>query len=351
MPRVSVVIPSYNHARFIGEAVESVLGQSESDLELIVVDDGSTDETPFILERFSDPRLRVILRDHAGAHAAINYGLRVSKGDYLAILNSDDVYHPRRLEKLLAILEKEKEIGLIGSFITVIDESGQYLGTKHAYKDLEPWELPDASRGFRATDDARGVLLTENFYATTSNFLFRRALYEQVGEFRPLRYTHDWDFLLRSAQVARLEMFPEPLLLYRLHKKNTIREDVVGMVFEICWCLAVHLPQHIMDAGWFDQELPARRVERLLHSIYTFQCDLILVVMLLRWLQGGMDWALRLLDPDDPERRVYLDFITARIQRERKKTPPYTLSLVHLLRILREKLRNVRCQCGNAVSQ
>lgn len=344
MPKVSVIIPSYNHARFIGEAVESVLGQSETDIELIVVDDGSTDETLSILEKFSDPRLRVIPQEHRGAHAAINHGLRISRGRYLAILNSDDIYHPHRLKKLLAVLEEEEDIGLIGSFIEVIDEKGQHLGTKHGYRDLEPWKLLDADRGFRTTDDARGVLLTENFYATTSNFVLRRTLYERVGEFRPLRYTHDWDFLLRSALVTRLEMFPEPLLKYRLHARNTIRENVVGMVFEICWCLAVHLPQHVMDTRWFEREPPACRVERLLHSIYTFQCDLVLAVMLLRRLQGGMDWALGLLDPDNPERTVYLGFIKECLQRNEKRgTYLSPSSPARLLRTLHEKLRNVRC--------
>ncbi len=340
MPKVSVVIPSYNHAQFIGEAVESVLGQTESDLELIVVDDGSTDETLSILGRFSDPRLHVIPREHQGAHAALNYGLRVAKGHFLAILNSDDAYHPHRLAKLLSVLESEEDIGLIGSFIEVIDEKGQCVGIKHAYRDLEPWELPNANRGFRATDDARGVLLTENFYATTSNFVFRRSLYERIGEFRPLRYTHDWDFLLRSAQVSRLEMFPEPLLRYRVHSRNTIRENFVEMVFEICWCLAVHLPQHMMDTQWFDLEPPARRVEKLLHSIYTFQCDPLLAVMLLRWLQGGTDWALRLLDPDNPERRVYLDFIRGCMVRK-ETARKRVFSTAHLFQALWEKMQNV----------
>ncbi|RLC77069.1 MAG: cell wall biosynthesis glycosyltransferase [Chloroflexi bacterium] len=310
MPKVSVVIPSYNHARFIGEAVESVLSQTEPDLELIVVDDGSTDGTLSVLERFTDPRLRVVPQEHRGAHAAINRGLREARGRYLAILNSDDVYHPRRLEKLIARLEEDPALGLVGSYIQVIDAEGKPLGVKRAYRTLEPWLLPEPGRSFRATDDARGALLTENYYATTSNFVFRRELYEELGGFRPLRYTHDWDFLLRSALVTRLEVLPEPLLRYRVHSRNTIRENFVRMVFEICWCLAVHIPEHTGDPSWFEREAPALRVDRLLHSIYTFGCDKVLAVMLLRRLQLGTDWAMSILEPDNPERQVYLDFIS-----------------------------------------
>ncbi len=309
MPRVSVIIPSYNHARFIGEAIDSVLNQTEPDLELIVVDDGSTDQTLSVLEGFSDPRMRVIVQEHQGAHVAINRGLEEAQGRYLAILNSDDVYHPQRLEKLLSRLDGDSSLGLIGSYIEVIDNRGRPLGVKRAYSSLEPWALPRPEKSFRATDDARGVLLTENFYATTSNFVFRRELYERVGGFRPLRYTHDWDFLLRSALETRLGMFPEPLLRYRIHSRNTIRENVVGMVFEICWCVAVHLPEHTRDPAWFGQEPPAQRVDKLLHSLYVFGCDKVLAMMLLRRLQLGVDWAMGLLEHDNPEREVYLNFI------------------------------------------
>ena len=105
MPKISVIIPSYNHAAYIGEAVHSVLTQSEGDLDLIVVDDGSTDSSLKVLERFTDHRLRVIAQTNQGAHAAINRGLQAASGNYLAILNSDDVYHPQRLEKLTGLLK------------------------------------------------------------------------------------------------------------------------------------------------------------------------------------------------------------------------------------------------------
>jgi|GEM_PF-1047311 len=308
MPRVSVVIPSYNHAPFIAEAVHSVLRQSLGDLELIVVDDGSTDESLQILAGFTDRRLCVIAQSNQGAHAAFNRGLAEASGKYIALLNSDDMYHPQRLEKLVAVLEADPGIGLASSHITVIDAQDKALGAKHGYHDLEPWLLESWERSFRAGEDLRAALLTENYLATTSNYVFARQRYEQVGGFRPLRYTHDWDFALRFARVARLAMVPEPLLRYRVHGHNTIRENRAAMIFEICWILAVHLPQHIADT-WFGELALSRRVDQLLHSIYTYDCDRVLNVMLANGLSNNERLALQLLAPDDPTRLTYLEFI------------------------------------------
>jgi len=309
MPKISVIIPSYNHASYISEAIQSVLNQTERDLELIIVDDGSTDGTYFILAEINDPRCRVILQDHQGAHAALNRGLVEAQGSYLAILNSDDVYYPQRIKHLVNFLESNKNVGLVGSYIEVIDARNRTLGIKHGYWDLEPWPLSHHERSFRSTDDWRGVLLTENFFATTSNFVFRRSLYEQIGGFRPLRYTHDWDFLLRASAVSDVAIVPEVLLRYRVHNKNTIRQDKIGMIFEICWCLAVHLPNHINDADWFGKEHLARRIEQLLYSIYTFGCEQVLIVMLLQRLYENQLHALEMLQLDNPIREKYLRFI------------------------------------------
>ncbi|MFC2055915.1 hypothetical protein ACFLV7_16710, partial [Chloroflexota bacterium] len=79
--------------------------------------------------------------------------------------------------------------------------------------------------------------------------------YDLAGEFLPLRYAHDWDFALRMARVAQMVLLPEPLVNYRVHDENTIREDQPAMIFEICWILAVHLPDHMEDAGFFTATL------------------------------------------------------------------------------------------------
>lgn len=309
MPRISVVIPSYNHAAFVAEAARSVLGQTLADLELVVVDDGSTDDSLAVLRGLADARLQVHQQANQGAHAAINAGLARARGEVLAVLNSDDAYHPERLARAIATLDADPAAGLVGSHIEVVDTAGHRLGIKHGPRDLAPWPLPHPERSFRAGGDLRAALLTENFWSTTSNFVFRRSLWERVGPFRPLRFTHDWDFALRAAALAPAVLLPQPLLRYRVHGSNTIRSDRAAMVFEICWCLAVHLPAALADRAWADAAPPATRVDQLLQSLHAFGCERVLAVLLLERLHERGDAALALLDPADPRRGYYLEVI------------------------------------------
>lgn len=313
MPEISVVIPSYNHAAYIAEAVNSVLNQSLNDLELIVVDDGSSDTSLDVLAKFSDSRMHIISQSNQGAHTAINRGLQAACGEYLAILNSDDAYHPQRLEKLVGVLRADAQIGLIGSYIQIVDSRGRGLSVKHGYQDCSPWPLEYEERSFRAGGDLQAALLTENYLATTSNFVFNKTWYEHVGDFRPLRYTHDWDFALRMAHAARLELLPEPLVRYRIHPANTIRENRAAMIFEICWILAVHLPGNIADQGFFKKQPLEERIDQLLHSIYVYGAERVLSVMLLENLHHNTQQALQLLEPSNPTRARYLNYILQQI--------------------------------------
>lgn len=313
MPKFSVVIPSYNHMAYIGEAINSVLSQSEGDLELIVVDDGSTDDSLEVISGFSDTRLTILTQPNHGAHAAINRGLRASSGEYLAILNSDDAYHPDRLRKSRDYLEADSQIGLMGSFIEIIDRDNTVLGIKHGYKDFEPWVIENPQKSFRADSDLRAALLTENYLATTSNFVFTRYIFEEIGDFRELRYAHDWDFALRVASVARLGLFPEALVRYRVHESNTIRENLEAMIFEICWCLAVHLPIHFADERFFERHTPDQRVEQLLNSIYLYGCEQVLNGLLVQGLSGNPIAARELLNPENAQRQKYLEYIKRKI--------------------------------------
>ncbi|MFZ6026442.1 MAG: glycosyltransferase [Chloroflexota bacterium] len=338
MPEVSVVIPSYNHAAYLGEAVRSVLSQTHQDLELIVVDDGSGDNSLEILQKFADPRLKVISQSNQGAHVAINRGLHTATGEYLAVLNSDDVYLPGRLEKLLAAMKAEPAGALAGSHIEIIDDQGRTLGVKHGYHDCPPWPLEDEGRSFRSGDDLHAALLTENYYATTSNFIFPRRLFEQVGDFRPLRYVHDWDFALRLANRGKLLLLPEPLMRYRLHGKNTIRENQAAMVFEICWTLAIHLPEQAAALG-FTNENPAWRTDQLLYSIHVAGCERALSVLLAYRLHENILLALQLLDPQDNVRQQFIDFIASQLTVRGDEKLPWGDRLRHRLHQLKNCLR------------
>lgn len=312
-PKVSVIIPLYNHAAYVPRAVESVLTQTLADLELIVVNDGSTDNSLEVVRAIRDPRLRVLDQKNQGAHAAINRGLSEAKGDFLAILNSDDVFHPARLAKLIPPLEANPDIGLAASYLEVIDQHGKSLGLKEGYKNMSPWPLEYPAQSFRAGSDLRLALLTENYLSTTSNYVFTRGWFARVGAFRGLRFVHDWDFALRVAAQAHLHLHPEPLMQYRVHPTNTIRQNQVAMIFEICWILAVHLPPHLTrppkDDTSYDETSNPALWGHLYHSLYTFGCDRILTLLLLQRLSENPTLAEALLESDNPHRLQYLEWI------------------------------------------
>lgn len=330
---VSVVIPSYNHARFVGEAVASVLRQDVDGLELVVVDDGSTDESVEVLRAVADPRLRVLTQQNQGAHAAINRGLGEAHGRLLAILNSDDRWPPGRLEAALDVFRRDPDTALVGSWIQLIDEVGRPLSVKHGYDDLDPWPVEDPARTFKADRDLRTALLQQNYWATTSNYVFPRATWERHGPFRPLRFAHDWDFALRVQQQSRARLLESPLLEYRVHSGNTIRKDRPVMVFEICWVLAVHAREYVASPDFWRPGEPGR-VEQLLRSIHVYGCDKVLWAMTVHIQNGPPGTDLRLLEAPDPARRVYLAEVERILASAALPSPPkgWRRSLTRLLR-------------------
>ena len=131
MPLVSVVIPSYNHEKFVSEAIESVLGQDFDDLELIIVDDASTDTSRQIIQKYAaeDARVRVILHEtNCGIAKTCNDGIAAAKGKFLAVTASDDVWMKDKLSKQLAVLESDEDL-VVWTEAEIIDESGQPVGS------------------------------------------------------------------------------------------------------------------------------------------------------------------------------------------------------------------------------
>ncbi|CAA7621943.1 glycosyltransferase family 2 protein [Magnetospirillum sp. SS-4] len=127
-PKFSVVMPCYNVAPFVAEAIHSVLRQSFRDFELIMVDDGSTDQTAAICSRFLGHNVHLVSQENRGLAAARNSGIRAAKGEYIALLDSDDLWHPRKLEHHLALLEANPELGISFDPSTFMDDRGALLG-------------------------------------------------------------------------------------------------------------------------------------------------------------------------------------------------------------------------------
>jgi len=221
MKRISVIIPSYNHESFIGDAIRSVAAQAVPDLELVIIDDGSTDESVkqirAELERTSIDRVIFRQQENRGAHDAIMRGIRESSGEIVALLNSDDRFAPDRFERMAPYFAGRDEF-IAFSMVRVIGASGATLPDWH----------PTAA-GYRHALDAATCcptvgfgLLCNNFAVTSGNFVFSRSLYERIGGFSKHRLAHDWDFLLQSLVHVEPIFVPEALIDYRIHASNTI---------------------------------------------------------------------------------------------------------------------------------
>lgn len=171
MPRVSVIIPTFNCERFIAQTIESVLAQTYRDLELVVVDDGSTDNTRLIVEEFlKDKRVRYIYQNNSGASTARNKGFLESSGEYIAFLDSDDLWYPEKLERQVDFLDKNKDIGLVNCMVNIIDKESNIIGREEC-KEVKG-----------ITD----LLLGSNLITgSASAVMVRRHCIEKVGLFDP----------------------------------------------------------------------------------------------------------------------------------------------------------------------
>lgn len=225
-------MPSYNHALFISQAIDSVLVQTFRNWELIVIDDGSTDCTRHLLDAkyAAHDQIQLIYQNNQGAHHAINTGMALAKGRYISILNSDDVYHPERLQTLLNHCEIH-HCGLAFTPLLPIDAQGQSLvSLDHSWCRFYDRLIQEYRR-----NGAREALVTGNFAVTTSNFFFRADLLHSLGGFRKQRYNHDWDFMVRLLQHGHDIVYigDKPLLSYRLHGNNTITKNTLMARLEL----------------------------------------------------------------------------------------------------------------------
>ena len=242
---VSVIVPVYNHARWVKEALESVIAQTGVTLELIIIDDASSDNSWGIVQEWSQqyPHLCIYLHQHKsnlGAPATLNEGLQRAQGDYLAILNSDDVWQPNRLARLLTLAENEA-FDFIATDVMLLDADSQ---RKEAREPHWSAYFAGLKQDLQQHQDLSATLLRGNLFISTSNFFWRRSLYQQVGGFAELRYVHDYEYLLRVLLAqAKVHFVSEEVLLgYRLHDSNTIREQPRAAIAENMRMLVDMLP-------------------------------------------------------------------------------------------------------------
>jgi GT2 family glycosyltransferase len=219
-PHITVVLPVRNGARWLGEALASVVGQSLAHWELLAIDDGSTDQTPAILAEFAgrDARIRPIRQEALGLVKALNRGLAEARAPLLARLDADDRALPERLARQAQHLGDNPDVGLLGSWANRIDEQGRPRGR------IAPATDPE---------ELAGVLMRSNPFVHSS-VMFRTDLARRLGGFRPaFRAAEDYDLWLRIAETAKIANLPEPLVDYRWHEENVTHRNAIRQAFSV----------------------------------------------------------------------------------------------------------------------
>jgi len=232
MPEISVIIPAYNQSRYLGEAIRSTLAQSFGDFEVVVVDDGSTDDTKAVALAFDDRRLRYVYQANRGLSAARNTGIRHARGAFLTFLDSDDLFMPDKLALLSSALRENPALGLVAGQAVLIDHLGRFVG--------ETFDKGPPS-------DGSELLLGNPLHV--GSVLLRREWQERVGLFdETLRSYEDWDLWLRLARSdCPMGWVPRPVSLYRFHGEQMTRigEQMTTATFAV------------LDKTFADPGLPA----------------------------------------------------------------------------------------------
>jgi glycosyltransferase involved in cell wall biosynthesis len=208
-PAVTVLLPVFNAQKYIESAVQSILNQTFTDFELIVINDGSTDQSLAILQKLAqkDARINLISRPNTGYVTALNEGLAKAKGEFIARMDADDICLPDRFEKQLAYLRANPECVLLGTNVAQMDQAGSLIGP-----------MPDIAFGH---DNINHALLRRGWPIVHPAVMMRTSAVKDVGGYLvELCPNEDHDLFLKLGEVGRLENLPEILVHYRKHESS-----------------------------------------------------------------------------------------------------------------------------------
>lgn len=213
MPSVSILLTCYNHIRFLPAAVEGILSQTFNDYEILALDDGSRDGSrEWLKEREAEGKLRCIFNEeNLGTYATLNVGLQEAKGNFIAILNDDDLWAPEKLARQVSLMQANPRIGLVHTSGWFIGNDGEHLADPAPLGFVYP-STP--------TGDVLALEILYNHIITSSVFV-RRDCFESCGPFDPSFFgSGDWQMWLRIAQKFLVAHVDEPLAFYRVHGQN-----------------------------------------------------------------------------------------------------------------------------------
>lgn len=244
---LGVIIPLYNHEKYIGETISSVLNQDIKADEIIVLDDGSSDHGWKIAEDMlaGIPNAYVERQANQGAHNTINKAIASSTCDLIAVLNSDDSFHPWKLARCHQLFANNPALDLVFGRVSIMDSDSNPVHQN----ETTDW-LDRSIAFFDRTQDLPMSIMHENFVTTTSNMVFTRSLWTRCGRFQDLRYCHDLDFLLAACRYGNI-LFDRDVehIRYRVHPTNTIKETIEKVHLEIAAILASALDRRVLGFG------------------------------------------------------------------------------------------------------
>lgn len=207
LPKVSVVIPNYNYEKYVARTINSVLAQTYPNLEIIVIDDGSKDNSLEVLKSFGD-KIKVVRQKNQGVSRARNYGVELSSGEYIAFLDADDLWLSDKIEKQLAKFKTNESYGLVHCSMSLINLEDEIIGENSSGQ--EGWVFEEFLK-FQS-----GVVI-----GAGSTALLKRSVFEEIGGFDlRLSTSADWDLSCRIARRYEIGFIREPLALYRIHNSN-----------------------------------------------------------------------------------------------------------------------------------
>ena len=264
--KISVVMPVWNEEKLLNRAIQSILCQTEARLELIIVDDGSTDGTPLILKSWAnrDKRIVAITLPHQGIVAALNAGLAAASGDYIARMDADDFSHPQRLEIQARFLDQNPQTGLVSCNVSYGGDPNKYQGLAAFVEQVNALKTPDAIRDYRFVESP----------LIHPSVMFRRELPEHFGGYRSGLFPEDYDLWLRWLNAGvEMAKVAETLFVWNERERRLTRTDERCSTDAFYRCKSTWLAKYLAGHNPFHPKIQVWGAGKLARKRLRYLCD------------------------------------------------------------------------------